>query len=909
MAITSGFFNAQVDEFGVADRLYDAEQMSSIFDGIIRDGVFAFIGDKFKVTVGGGNAVNIGTGRAWFDHVWILNDAVYPLVIPAAEVVLDRIDVVVFDIDRDIGVRNGSISVIKGIPSSAPSRPAMIRQEERNTYPIAYIRRRAGRSLTQADITVVVGTGETPFVTGPLETIGVDLFVDSMYDDWLAWFDSVKDILNDTPVGNLMNRIMDFEAQIDRKIGDINLNVKDFGASGSSLHTKGSTQTGSNTITLDSVIDFEVGQGVLIAGVGSSKKEVLTVVIESHPSQTGVILLDIPNENIKTFNVTAEKEVVNLTVTSGATMSGNIHLVIDGDDFSIPVSSGESVYDINNRIKNWYFEGWLNTFNESSGVVTLTARDAGYKNTIYFYDGLTGVDISVTRVQEGSLSRPTDIVKEIRETTFDNWTPSGIVNSNVVHLVSKMTGSNLNDDVWYYKNETGVDGRVEVAQYGNYLSSKIVDITGNVIQIDDNVQATVVGKHVIHDDTKAIQTTLNTQNVAKVLIPSGTFNLSEQLKVNKNTIVSGVGDKSVLQMVAVGKTCLSMTSADGVTIEFLKIKNVTSPRVYFGQDIETHGIVFDKSSGGLVQNCTVDNSDDAGIRFSYGNDVRIINNNIVNISEGHGIELISASNTTTIGNNVEYVSQHGIRICGTISSITSENFLKNCDIGIAVQGFSTRAGVVEQRTTNFIISRNQMINNNAGFSIVSESNTGVIDGNSISTNLNGRYLNGFNFRASTAGGFATSVSDIYLRGNTVKGYGRPINVLANIRNIFIESNQLFIGGNSEGIAYGVYFSGGYDVVSDTVVIKNNTFTSYQNGDLGVVLSNATDKTKVEVHGNSFIFQISYYIESAVKTNAIRNLRSSDFPNALIKEKIGVTTINEEEQTFSIDTNTYIMMDN
>lgn len=188
MAITSGFFNAQVDEFGVADRLYDAEQMSSIFDGIIRDGVFAFIGDKFKVTVGGGNAVNIGTGRAWFDHVWILNDTLHPLTVPAAEVVLDRIDAVVFDIDRNIGVRNGGISVIKGTPSSGPSRPAMIRQEERNTYPIAYIRRVAGRSLTQADITVVVGTGETPFVTGPIETIGVDLFVDSMRSQWDLWF-------------------------------------------------------------------------------------------------------------------------------------------------------------------------------------------------------------------------------------------------------------------------------------------------------------------------------------------------------------------------------------------------------------------------------------------------------------------------------------------------------------------------------------------------------------------------------------------------------------------------------------------------------------------------------------------------------------------------------------------------
>ena len=44
MTVSSGFFNS-VNH----DRLYDAEQVSSIFDGIIEDGVCESIGEAFMV--------------------------------------------------------------------------------------------------------------------------------------------------------------------------------------------------------------------------------------------------------------------------------------------------------------------------------------------------------------------------------------------------------------------------------------------------------------------------------------------------------------------------------------------------------------------------------------------------------------------------------------------------------------------------------------------------------------------------------------------------------------------------------------------------------------------------------------------------------------------------------------------
>lgn len=70
MSVSYGFYNSMN-----GDRKYDATQMSSIFDGIINDGIYETIGDRFVVRTSGGMNVVVGTGRAWFNHTWTLNDS------------------------------------------------------------------------------------------------------------------------------------------------------------------------------------------------------------------------------------------------------------------------------------------------------------------------------------------------------------------------------------------------------------------------------------------------------------------------------------------------------------------------------------------------------------------------------------------------------------------------------------------------------------------------------------------------------------------------------------------------------------------------------------------------------------------------------------------------------------------
>lgn len=184
--VTSGFFNS-INH----DRRYDALQFGSIFDGIVKDGIFMSIGTCFRVIPAEDMMLLVGIGRAWFDHTWTLNDAPLPIYIPQSEVILDRIDAVVLDVNQEQTVRDNSIVVVKGTPSKTPQRPTLIKSKYRNQYPLAYVSVRAGvTSIRAADITSAIGTSETPYVTGILDTVDIDALKAQWEDQWREFFEN-----------------------------------------------------------------------------------------------------------------------------------------------------------------------------------------------------------------------------------------------------------------------------------------------------------------------------------------------------------------------------------------------------------------------------------------------------------------------------------------------------------------------------------------------------------------------------------------------------------------------------------------------------------------------------------------------------------------------------------------------
>ena len=171
MSFSFGFYNALNH-----DRLYDAIQVSEIFDGLIRDGVYSTIGDHYVVKASENeNEVIVGSGRAWFDHTWNKNDADLPIAAPLPDLLMKRYDALVIDINANVSSRTNQITWVEGVPSlNTPVKPTLTNTTDHHQYPLCYILRTANNNtIIQDDIENTIGTDECPFVTGILQQVSI----------------------------------------------------------------------------------------------------------------------------------------------------------------------------------------------------------------------------------------------------------------------------------------------------------------------------------------------------------------------------------------------------------------------------------------------------------------------------------------------------------------------------------------------------------------------------------------------------------------------------------------------------------------------------------------------------------------------------------------------------------------
>ena len=190
MSLTFGFYNSIN-----GDRVYDAIQMGQIFDGIITDGIYATY-LKAMVVKASDNAseVIVQPGRAWFNHTWTYIDADYPVEAPAPEVILDRVDTLVLDINAEYSDRENKIIWVQGSPASVnPEAPSLTNTTTHHQYPLCNVYRKAGTTMIYAaDITNRVGTSDTPFVTGVLTGINIDDLLSQWDDEFHTWENNTK---------------------------------------------------------------------------------------------------------------------------------------------------------------------------------------------------------------------------------------------------------------------------------------------------------------------------------------------------------------------------------------------------------------------------------------------------------------------------------------------------------------------------------------------------------------------------------------------------------------------------------------------------------------------------------------------------------------------------------------------
>lgn len=213
MSITSGFYNS-INE----DRLYNADEMSGLFEGLISDGVFQNIGSAFSVRLESGTRnVRVAPGRAWIKGRWLYNSSVYSVAIPNAPISPNqsRIDAVALKINTSTAVRGGDIVVVQGTASANPSKPNLLPTTSIGYLPIAYITSKGGTtSIGIDDVEFVVGTSECPFIIAPMVKLDINDYLALWKDKFQEWMEDLVDMLDGNQAAQLAARILNLENRI-----------------------------------------------------------------------------------------------------------------------------------------------------------------------------------------------------------------------------------------------------------------------------------------------------------------------------------------------------------------------------------------------------------------------------------------------------------------------------------------------------------------------------------------------------------------------------------------------------------------------------------------------------------------------------------------------------------------------
>ena len=151
MAIKGYFFNA-IESGGQYDRAYNAEDVTRYLDLIVGSGVFPTPSTHLQVIAGSGMQVIVKEGQGWINGHKIINTAALSLSIDGSDVLLDRIDRVIFYADST--TREMGIEVLKGDKAISPVAPALTRNETRYEMSLAtvYVAKNA-TAITDAVIT------------------------------------------------------------------------------------------------------------------------------------------------------------------------------------------------------------------------------------------------------------------------------------------------------------------------------------------------------------------------------------------------------------------------------------------------------------------------------------------------------------------------------------------------------------------------------------------------------------------------------------------------------------------------------------------------------------------------------------------------------------------------------------
>lgn len=207
MAIESGFFNSiettASDGSKTYDREYYAIDFANYLNKVVSNGVFATPSNNLQILASTGMNVVVKNGEGRINGYWVRNTSDYTITIDPADVILNRIDRIVMQLNHE----NRQIDIVYKVGTLAtnPVAPELVRTEQIEEYSLAriYVSKNA-TTIYQSNIT---DTRPLENECGLIATMGkmesnnyfiqmqnyVDNFMDEKSTEFKDWFEDVKD--------------------------------------------------------------------------------------------------------------------------------------------------------------------------------------------------------------------------------------------------------------------------------------------------------------------------------------------------------------------------------------------------------------------------------------------------------------------------------------------------------------------------------------------------------------------------------------------------------------------------------------------------------------------------------------------------------------------------------------------